>query len=221
MTLSTTPVADRLFVASATLQRFVAAVPAARPRRAEPTARLAALWPHFEALLGDRDWLPGWSREAVAGLAGSEWSLELLYRDDVTGLVLAALLLPPGVRAPIAEPRSAGLVGVGLGDVRWDVLVRRDDGAHQGFAVLDLVERRVLPVGACDELGSDRAGHRFQALAPAGAVVLLLLADGSDLTWRTATGAPLGVAGLGPAATSAPDLYFTAAGRLNDQLHPR
>lgn len=167
------------------LRRFVEAVNAIRAEAGEPRAALAAIRPHFADLLADPDWLPAAYQEpAPAGGMGSGIGTWLLYRAGDGGLAFSSLVVPPGAETPVHDHLAWGLVGLYRGEQAEEVFARRDDGAAEERADLELVESRRLRPGDFYELLPENDIHRVRTTSAVTSVSLHLLGNDNGCIWR-------------------------------------
>ena len=176
---------DQWVVEHPRLRRFIEYVNAVRLREADPRAIIAAIRPAFAELLADQSWLPQPYQEPAAGSGmGSGIGTWLLYRAGDGGLALSALVVPPGVQTPVHDHLAWGLVGLFRGEQEEEVFVRRDDGAQEGRAVLELAQRRVLRPGDFYELLPEIDIHRVRTISKMASVSLHLLGNDIGCIWR-------------------------------------
>lgn len=99
------------------LRSFIDAVQRTSESIASIPERLAALRPHFSALLADQRWLPDAFRrpDPTSGMGGgiATW---LLYRAAAGDLSFFALVVPPGASTPVHDHLAWGLVGLYAGE---------------------------------------------------------------------------------------------------------
>lgn len=176
---------DQWVVEHPRLRRFIEYVNAVRLREADPRAIIAAIRPAFAELLADQSWLPQPHQEPAAGSGmGSGIGTWLLYRAGDGGLALSALVVPPGAQTPVHDHLAWGLVGLFRGEQEEEVFVRRDDGAQEGRAVLELAQRRVLRPGDFYELLPEIDIHRVRTISNMASVSLHLLGNDMGCIWR-------------------------------------
>ena len=167
------------------LRRFIEEVNAIRHSLGEPRAIIEAIRPHFAELLADKTWLPERYQEPAEGSGmGSGIGTWLLYRAGDGGLALSALVVPPGAQTPVHDHLAWGLVGLYRGEQDEEVFVRRDDGALEDRADLELSERRALRPGDFYELLPETDIHRVRTTSAVTSVSLHLLGNDNGCIWR-------------------------------------
>lgn len=168
----------RLFITE--VQRIVAST-AALPDR------LAALRPHFSALMADPHWLPGAFRQPdpSSGMGGgiATW---LLYREQAGNLSFFALVVPPGASTPVHDHLAWGLVGLYVGEQDEQVYERVTTKLHgDDHADLRLVATNQLQAGTFYELiPPDSDIHRVTTTSAEPSVSLHLLGNDTGCVWR-------------------------------------
>jgi predicted metal-dependent enzyme (double-stranded beta helix superfamily) len=167
------------------LRRFIEAVNRIRHERDDPRAIIAAIQPHFAELLAAKDWLPAIYQEPAANSGmGSDIGLWLLYRAGDGGLAFSSLVVPSGAQTPVHDHLAWGLVGLYRGEQDEEVFVRRDDGADEAAARLELAERRTLRPGDFYELLPENDIHRVRTTSAVTSVSLHLLGNDNGCIWR-------------------------------------
>lgn len=167
------------------LRRFIEAVNELRYQLPEPRQVVAAIRPHFTALLNDKTWLPAHYQEpAEQSGMGRKTGMWLLYRAGDGGLAFSALVLPPGGQTPVHDHLAWGLVGLYRGEQAEEVFTRRDDGAQEGHAELELAERHLLRPGDFYELLPENDIHRVRTTSDITSVSLHLLGNDNGCIWR-------------------------------------
>lgn len=167
------------------LRRFIEAVNELRYQLPEPHQVVAAIRPHFTALLNDKTWLPAHYQEpAEQSGMGRKTGMWLLYRAGDGGLAFSALVLPPGGQTPVHDHLAWGLVGLYRGEQAEEVFTRRDDGAQEGHAELELAERHLLRPGDFYELLPENDIHRVRTTSDITSVSLHLLGNDNGCIWR-------------------------------------
>ena len=139
---------DEYLLKTPQLEQFIAEIQAISRSIEDVSERLAAMRPHFSALMADPDWLPAEFRQPAeqSGMGGgiASW---LLYRAGDGGLSFFALVVPPGSSTPVHDHLAWGLVGLYRGEQEEEVYSRQDDGATEGQADLRLQARQKLQPG--------------------------------------------------------------------------
>ena len=185
MTDPLAPIDDEFVLDNARLRRFIDAVNQIRWSAADGRAAIDAIRPHFAELLADKTWLPMRYQEPVAeGGMGAGIGSWLLYRARDGGLAFSSLVVPPGAQTPVHDHLAWGLVGLYRGTQDEDVFVRRDDGATDGHAELELAERRALVPGDFYELLPENDIHRVRTTSDVTSVSLHLLGNDNGCIWR-------------------------------------
>lgn len=179
------PYEEEWIVDNPRLRSFVGEVFALREAHDDSGAMLAAIRPHFAALLDDKTWLPEQYQEPAAeGGMGSGIGSWLLYRAGDGGLALSALVVPPGAQTPVHDHLAWGLVGLYRGTQDEDVFARHDDGSHEDEASLTILESRALKPGDFYELLPERDIHRVRTTSDVTSVSLHLLGIDNGCIWR-------------------------------------
>ena len=185
MTAARTTPTDEFVLDAPRLRRFIDGVNAVRHAEAEPRAIIAAIRPLFADLLADKDWLPQRYQEPAEGSGmGSGIGTWLLYRAGDGGLALSALVVPPGAQTPVHDHLAWGLVGLYRGEQDEEVFRRRDDGAAEDRAELELAERHPLRPGDFYELLPENDIHRVRTTSDVTSVSLHLLGSDNGCIWR-------------------------------------
>jgi 3-mercaptopropionate dioxygenase len=167
------------------LRRFIEIVKDIRVSRDDPQAIVAAIRPHFAELLADTTWLPGSYQEPVEGSGmGSGIGTWLLYRATDGSLALSSLVVPPGAQTPVHDHLAWGLVGLYRGEQDEEVFARRDDGATEGHAELEVIARNHLTPGDFYELLPEVDIHRVRTTSDVTSVSLHLLGVDNGCIWR-------------------------------------
>ena len=185
MTTHTHTQQDEWLLDSPPMRAFIAAVNVERYRLSDPRAIVVAARPHFVRLLSDKDWLPAKYQEtAEHSSMGRGTGMWLLYRAGDGGLAFSALVLPPGGQTPVHDHLAWGLVGLYRGEQTEEVFARRDDGAREGYAHLEVAERNSLRPGDFYELLPSNDIHRVQTTSHITSVSLHLLGNDNGCIWR-------------------------------------
>ncbi len=167
------------------LRRFVDAVNEIRGRALDPRTAIEEIRPHFAELLADKGWLPDSYQELAEGSGmGNSIGTWLLYRAGDGGLALSSLVVPPGVQTPVHDHLAWGLVGLFRGNQDEKVFLRRDNGAVEGRADLELAERHPLSPGDFYELLPHNDIHRVRTTSDVTSVSLHLLGNDNGCIWR-------------------------------------
>jgi predicted metal-dependent enzyme (double-stranded beta helix superfamily) len=167
------------------LREFIEAVKAIRTSNDDPKEIIAAIRPHFAALLADQDWLPAMYQEPhPEGGMGSGIGTWLLYRTTDGTLALSSLVVPPGAQTPVHDHLAWGLVGLYKGEQDEEVFVRRDDGTSDVHAELDVIARNHLRRGDFYELLPEVDIHRVKTTSDVTSVSLHLLGIDNGCIWR-------------------------------------
>jgi len=167
------------------LRAFIERVNAIRAAESEPETILAAIRPHFAALLADKTWLPEKYQEpAETSGMGRGIGTWLLYRAGDGGLAFSVLVVPPGMQTPVHDHLAWGLVGLYRGEQDEEVFARRDDGRAADRAQLELAERRTLRPGDFYELLPATDIHRVRTTSDVTSVSLHLLGNDNGCIWR-------------------------------------
>ena len=183
--LQASPREDQYVLDNPRLRRFIETVHAARRQAANPMAAIEAIRPHFAELLADKTWLPGVYQELAEGSGmGNSIGTWLLYRAGDGSLAFSSLVVPPGVQTPVHDHLAWGLVGLYRGEQDEEVFERRDDGAHEGHADLNLAERHALKPGDFYELLPHNDIHRVRTTSDVTSVSLHLLGNDNGCIWR-------------------------------------
>jgi predicted metal-dependent enzyme (double-stranded beta helix superfamily) len=167
---------DEWVLDSPTMRSFIAAVTEIRTAHDDERAILAAIRPHFEALLADSDWLPAQYQEPFEGSGmGGGIGMWLLYRAGDGSLAFSTLVVPPGAKTPVHDHLAWGLVGLYRGAQDEIVFKREDAGTEEGRAVLSVMERNALVPGDFYELLPENDIHQVQTTSDVTSVSLHLL----------------------------------------------
>lgn len=181
----TAPAEEQYVLDTPRLRRFIEAVNAIRRQALDARAAIAAIRPHFAELLADSDWLPEQYQEpAPESGMGNGIGTWLLYRAGDGGLAFSSLVVPPGARTPIHDHLAWGLVGLYRGEQEEEVFARRDDGAHDAQADLELIEQRALRPGDSYDLLPENDIHRVRTTSSVTSVSLHLLGNDNGCIWR-------------------------------------
>ena len=176
---------DQFVLDAPRLRAFIGEVDAIRRDATDPRAAIAAIRPRFADLLADPAWLPPRFQEpAATGGMGQGIGTWLLYRAADGGLAFSSLVVPPGAQTPVHDHLAWGLVGLYRGAQDEEVFARRDAGATDGVAALDLVERRALTPGDFYELLPENDIHRVRTTSDVTSVSLHLLGNDNGCVWR-------------------------------------
>jgi predicted metal-dependent enzyme (double-stranded beta helix superfamily) len=176
---------DEYVVDNPRLRAFIAEVGRIRHAHDDPRQIIAAIRPHFAALLADRTWLPERYQEPAEGSGmGSGIGTWLLYRAGDGSLALSALVVPPGAQTPVHDHLAWGLVGLYRGSQDEEVFTRTDDGASEEEASLEIMERRALREGDFYELLPETDIHRVRTTSDVTSVSLHLLGIDNGCIWR-------------------------------------
>ena len=177
--------ADEYVLESPRLRGFIEQVRDVQSREAEPTVVIEAIRPLFADLLADKGWLPAKYQEpspdSGMGSGIGQW---LLYRAGDGSLALSALVVPPGASTPVHDHLAWGLVGLFRGAQDEEVFTRRDDGADDARAVLEVAERRSLVPGDFYALLPETDIHRVTTTSDVTSVSLHLLGIDNGCIWR-------------------------------------
>ena len=180
-----TTAADEYVLESPRLRGFIEQVRDVQSREAEPTVVIEAIRPLFADLLADKGWLPAKYQEpspdSGMGSGIGQW---LLYRAGDGSLALSALVVPPGASTPVHDHLAWGLVGLFRGNQDEEVFARRDDGADDARAVLEVAERRSLVPGDFYALLPETDIHRVTTTSDVTSVSLHLLGIDNGCIWR-------------------------------------
>ena len=180
-----TTAADEYVLESPRLRGFIEQVRDVQSREAEPTVVIEAIRPLFADLLADKAWLPAKYQEpspdSGMGSGIGQW---LLYRAGDGSLALSALVVPPGASTPVHDHLAWGLVGLFRGAQDEEVFTRRDDGADDARAVLEVAERRSLVPGDFYALLPETDIHRVTTTSDVTSVSLHLLGIDNGCIWR-------------------------------------
>ena len=176
---------DEWLVEAEPVRRFVEQVNAVRRRESDGRAIVRAIRPHFAALLAEKGWLPDQYQEPAAESGmGRGIGMWLLYRAGDGGLAFSALVLPRGAQTPVHDHLAWGLVGLYRGEQDEEVFTRRDDGAQDGVARLELSEQNHLRPGDFYELLPANDIHRVRTTSDVTSVSLHLLGNDQGCIWR-------------------------------------
>ena len=180
-----TTAADEYVLESPRLRGFIEQVRDVQSREAEPTVVIEAIRPLFADLLADKGWLPAKYQEpspdSGMGSGIGQW---LLYRAGDGSLALSALVVPPGASTPVHDHLAWGLVGLFRGAQDEEGFTRRDDGADDARAVLEVAERRSLVPGDFYALLPETDIHRVTTTSDVTSVSLHLLGIDNGCIWR-------------------------------------
>ena len=180
-----TTAADEYVLESPRLRGFIEQVRDVQSREADPTVVIEAIRPLFADLLADKGWLPAKYQEpspdSGMGSGIGQW---LLYRAGDGSLALSALVVPPGASTPVHDHLAWGLVGLFRGAQDEEVFTRRDDGADDARAVLEVAERRSLVPGDFYALLPETDIHRVTTTSDVTSVSLHLLGIDNGCIWR-------------------------------------
>ena len=143
-----------------------------------PPRRLALIRPHFDQILADPHWLPAEFRQPQTdGGMGSGVANWLLYRDPEGGLVLMALVLPPGATTPVHDHLAWGMIGLYQGEQAEEVFQPAAPvGPDDQHADLKLIKTNHLQAGSYYELIPPYGDiHRVVTTSQAPSISLHLL----------------------------------------------
>jgi 3-mercaptopropionate dioxygenase len=150
---------DEFLLDTPQLRSFIAEVRAIQARESSPAAAIAAIRPHFAALMADQTWLPDSFRQPApeSGMGGgiASW---LIYRAGDGSLSLFALVVPPGSSTPVHDHLAWGLVGLYVGEQREEVFEPEPTARESP-------DRRPLRLTAINEL---REGDFYELIPPDG-----------------------------------------------------
>jgi predicted metal-dependent enzyme (double-stranded beta helix superfamily) len=179
---------DQFLLDTPELRTFIDAVQDVIRASSSIPERLAALRPHFSALLADQRWLPDAFRQPDpdSGMGGgiATW---LLYRAAASDLSFFALVVPPGASTPVHDHLAWGLVGLYVGEQDEEVYERASSAAPQRHdqAALQLVATNHLQAGTFYELiPPDGDIHRVTTTSALPSVSLHLLGNDTGCVWR-------------------------------------
>ncbi|MEA2515407.1 MAG: 3-mercaptopropionate dioxygenase [Thermomicrobiales bacterium] len=176
---------DEYALDSPRLRQFIEAVKTIRTSYDDPKAIIAAIRPHFEALLADQTWLPTMYQEPhPEGGMGSGIGTWLLYRTTDGSLALSSLVVPPGAQTPVHDHLAWGLVGLYRGEQDEEVFARNDDGSSEDHAKLEVIARNHLKPGDFYELLPEVDIHRVKTTSDVTSVSLHLLGIDNGCIWR-------------------------------------
>ena len=176
---------DEYVLETPRLREFIDRISTMRHQHDQPREIIAAIRPHFAELLADKTWLPiEYQEPHPSGGMGSGIGTWLLYRAGDGSLALSSLVVPPGAQTPVHNHLAWGLVGLYRGTQDEEVFVRRDDGAAEGRADLDLAERHALRPGDFYELLPENDIHRVRTTSDVTSVSLHLLGIDNGCIWR-------------------------------------
>jgi len=164
---------------------FIGEVNRIRQSMDDPQEIIAAIEPHFAAIMAEDDWLPQeYQQPAPDGGMGSGIGTWLLYRSLDGGLALSALVVPPGASTPVHDHLAWGLVGLYRGEQDEEVFERRDDGASEERAELVVKDRHHLKRGDFYALLPEIDIHRVTTTSDVTSVSLHLLGIDNGCIWR-------------------------------------
>jgi predicted metal-dependent enzyme (double-stranded beta helix superfamily) len=168
---------EEYYVETEPFRAFVRSVEAIIERGQNPRRAIERLRDPFSGLLWNDQWLPdAFARPAERGGMGGGIGSYLLYRNAERSLSLSSLVVPAGAQTPVHDHLAWGLVGLYRGEQFEEVFARRDDGAEEDRADLDLVERRHLRRGDFyDLMPPDGDIHRVAAANEQASVSIHLL----------------------------------------------
>jgi predicted metal-dependent enzyme (double-stranded beta helix superfamily) len=177
--------AEEYLVDAPRMKSFIESVRAIQTEHDDPHAIVAAIRPHFAALMADKTWLPEKyqepSPESGMGEGIGTW---LLYRDLDGSLAFSSLVVSPGKQTPVHDHLAWGLVGLYRGSQDEDVFERVDDSTVEGHAELKLTEQRALVAGDFYELFPENDIHRVRTTSDVTSVSLHLLGNDIGCIWR-------------------------------------
>jgi predicted metal-dependent enzyme (double-stranded beta helix superfamily) len=168
---------EEYYVETEPFREFVRSVEEIIEREPSPHRAIERLRDPFSGLLWNDRWLPdAFARPAERGGMGGGIGSYLLYRNAERSISLSTLVVPAGAQTPVHDHLAWGLVGLYRGEQFEEVFARRDDGAEEDRADLDLVERRHLRRGDFYELiPPDGDIHRVAAANEQPSVSIHLL----------------------------------------------
>ena len=176
---------DGFYLDHPTHRKFIERVNEIRASEDDPHAIVAAIRPAFEDLLADQTWLsPDFMKSVATSGMGSGIGMWLLYKAPDDSLAFSSLVVPPGAQTPVHDHLAWGIVGLYQGTQDEDVFVRRDDGAAEGVAVLELAEAKQLTPGDLYELLPENDIHRVRTTSDITSVSLHLLGNNNGCIWR-------------------------------------
>jgi len=185
MTDATIDAHDEYVLDNPRIRAFVEQVKDARGRHADPHAVIDAIRPHFADLLADKGWLPEQYQElSEASGMGRGIGMWLLYRAGDGSLAFSSLVVPSGVQTPVHDHLAWGLVGLYRGEQAEEVYARRDDGARDGYADLEVAHTAALRPGDFYELMPENDIHRVRTTSDVTSVSLHLLGNDNGCIWR-------------------------------------
>ena len=177
--------ADEFVLDVPAMRTFIGEVRSIQRRSDDPRETVAAIRPHFAALLSDPGWLPARYQESApeSGMGGGI-GMWLLYRETEGELAFSALVVPPGVSTPVHDHLAWGLVGLYRGTQDEEVFARHDDGSTDGQAHLTMTARHALRAGDFYELMPENDIHRVRTTSDVTSVSLHLLGNDTGCIWR-------------------------------------
>lgn len=169
---------DEWYLDNRAIREFIEQVQSIRAKVSDPSRALARVEPIFQELLADLSWLPEHFQEPSpeSGM-GSGIGMWLLYRAGDGGLAFSSLVVPPGASTPVHDHLAWGIVGLYRGTQDETVFARRDDGAVEGRATLDVSVRRSLVPGDLYDLLPETDIHQVTTTSDVTSVSLHLLGN--------------------------------------------
>ena len=172
-------VADEFVLDTPRVRTFIAEVRALIAEAPSPQRACELIGPSFEALLADRDWLPGEFQVPApeSGMGGGigQW---LAFRAADRSLSLFSLVVPPGSMTPVHDHLAWGLVGVYRGN-------QDEEFYRPAPGRLELARRRPLSPGDFYALLPPRDDvHRVRTTSEHTSVSIHLLANDTGCVWR-------------------------------------
>jgi predicted metal-dependent enzyme (double-stranded beta helix superfamily) len=171
--------ADEYRLDTPRVRGFIADVRDRIARAQSPADATELISPLFEALLADRQWLPGAYQEPApeSGMGGGigQW---LAFRAADRSLSLFSLVVPPGAMTPVHDHLAWGLVGIYRGN-------QDEEFYRPGEGRLESLRRRPLGPGDFYRLLPPRDDvHRVRTTSEETSVSIHLLANDTGCVWR-------------------------------------
>lgn len=145
----------------------------------DPRAAVAAIEPHFAALLAHDDWLPerfaGPNPDSGMGGGIGQW---LLFRAGDGSLSLFSLVVPPGEQTPVHDHLAWGLIGLWRGEQEEDVF----DADEHGIELLRT--QRVQPGGLYRLFPPRDDVHRVRTVSDVPSISIHLLTNDTGCVVR-------------------------------------
>lgn len=176
---------DEWYLDNETHRRFIKSVQEIRASKPNAARVTALIEPLFQNLLSDSNWLPEHFQEpsGTSGMGGGI-GMWLLYRSGDGDLAFSSLVVPAGASTPVHDHLAWGIVGLYRGNQDEEVFTRRDDGAVEGKASLDTLERRSLTPGDLYQLSPETDIHRVRTTSDQTSVSLHLLGNDNGCIMR-------------------------------------